>query len=144
MSLPPLFPFSHPPPIFSVPRFPTFSCRTQRGSLALLRMRSLCQLDRGLEAATPNRSSAPKASQLFRPLLLVESGKGSVSAERASVSSLSVSAPDELADVVAWTKLRTQMPAPCHSQAGSIPVSCHLLLSSQASVNVDIGATRHW
>ncbi|XP_074232066.1 uncharacterized protein LOC141579539 isoform X2 [Camelus bactrianus] len=77
-----------------------------------------------------------RASGCEPQLLLVESGKGSVSAERASVSSLSVSAPDELADVVAWAKLRTQMPAPCHSQAGSIPVTCHLLLSPQASVNV--------
>ncbi|XP_074219372.1 trafficking protein particle complex subunit 9-like isoform X4 [Camelus bactrianus] len=49
---------------------------------------------------------------------------------------------DELADVVAWAKLRTQMPAPCHSQAGSIPVTCHLLLSPQASVNVGTSVQR--
>ncbi|XP_074232065.1 uncharacterized protein LOC141579539 isoform X1 [Camelus bactrianus] len=83
-----------------------------------------------------------RASGCEPQLLLVESGKGSVSAERASVSSLSVSAPDELADVVAWAKLRTQMPAPCHSQAGSIPVTCHLLLSPQASVNVGTSVQR--
>ncbi|XP_072799625.1 uncharacterized protein [Vicugna pacos] len=67
MCLPPLFPASPPPPLFSLPRFP-FSLRTQSGSLALLRMRSCCQLDRGLEAPAPSRGSAPMASQLCRPV----------------------------------------------------------------------------
>ncbi|XP_072813916.1 uncharacterized protein [Vicugna pacos] len=130
MCLPPLFPASPPPPLFSLPRFP-FPLRTQSGSLALLRMRSCCQLDRGLEAPAPSRGSAPMASQLCRPvglwllpgagasgcgsarsrlaawallprlrargcnsqLLLVESGKGSGSAEGASVSLIRISAP---------------------------------------------------
>ncbi|XP_072832759.1 uncharacterized protein [Vicugna pacos] len=36
--------------------------------MALLRMRSRCQLDRGLEAPAPSRGSAPMASQLCRPV----------------------------------------------------------------------------
>ncbi|XP_072813438.1 uncharacterized protein [Vicugna pacos] len=69
-----------------------FSTLTQRGSLALLRMRSQCQVVRWLGAPYPSRGSGPKASQLRRPLLLVESGKGSVTAKRGSVSPLHVSA----------------------------------------------------
>ncbi|XP_072828326.1 uncharacterized protein [Vicugna pacos] len=36
--------------------------------MALLRMRSRCQLDRGLEVPAPSRGSAPMASQLCRPV----------------------------------------------------------------------------
>ncbi|XP_072814109.1 uncharacterized protein [Vicugna pacos] len=55
-------------------------------------MRSQCQVVRWLGAPYPSRGSGPKASQLRRPLLLVESGKGSVTAKRGSVSPLHVSA----------------------------------------------------
>ncbi|XP_074217552.1 uncharacterized protein LOC141577408 [Camelus bactrianus] len=119
---------AYPPPL-SLPRDP---------GAALL------SLSRPLGTSSVASALLPRlsASGCKPQLLLVESGKWSVSAERASVSSLSVSAPDELADVVAWAKLRTQMPAPCHSQAGSIPVTCHLLLSPQASVNVGTSVQR--
>ncbi|XP_074216339.1 uncharacterized protein LOC141576892 isoform X3 [Camelus bactrianus] len=72
--LPPLFPSSPPPPIFFLPRCPTFSSRTQSGSLALLLMGSWCQLDRGLEAPAPSRGSDLKASQLCRPDKLSDVG----------------------------------------------------------------------
>ncbi|XP_072832762.1 uncharacterized protein [Vicugna pacos] len=85
MCLPPLFPSSPPPPLFSLPRFP-FSLRTQSRSMALLRMRSRCQLDRGLEAPAPSRGSAPMASQLCRPVgLWLLPGAGASDCGSASV-----------------------------------------------------------
>ncbi|XP_064333057.1 uncharacterized protein LOC135318729 [Camelus dromedarius] len=71
-----------PPPLL-LPSSPSLtspaSLTEPRGSLALLRMRSQCQLDRGLEATAPSRGSAPKSSQLCRPKRKVTSVKPSES-----------------------------------------------------------------
>ncbi|KAB1251252.1 hypothetical protein Cadr_000031188 [Camelus dromedarius] len=73
---PSTFPLLSSSPIFSLPRCPSLYHRTKRGSLALLRMRSRCQLDRGLEAPAPSWESAPKSSQLCRPVLALRGAGG--------------------------------------------------------------------
>ncbi|XP_072828320.1 trafficking protein particle complex subunit 9-like [Vicugna pacos] len=85
--------------------------------MALLRMRSRCQLDRGLEAPAPSRGSAPMASQLCRPVgLWLLPGAGA-----SGCGSASVRMP------VTQLEACIQAILPCHHHLEAVPESSEFL-----------------